>query len=126
MRPTPYTTSLYNARVQSETNKENGREQAEDKTLSNSEPEFTNLDKDRTESQFASDQIWATYDTNACMTFRYNHDLIQTTKMRLDWVLEDLPFACGNFKNDREGQVDFSLFSYLVSCDEGERATQKR
>ncbi|XXG79328.1 hypothetical protein AAC387_Pa09g0426 [Persea americana] len=88
MRTTPYTTSLHTAKVQSETKKENGREQAEDKTQSNSEPEFTNFDKDRTESQFASDQIWATYDTNARKTLygRIKRIISEQSELDVIWL----------------------------------------
>ncbi|KAJ8619572.1 hypothetical protein MRB53_028101 [Persea americana] len=111
--------------------------QSNSESMTYAEPEFTDFDKDRTESQFAADQIWAAYDTNGCMPrfyARVKRIISEQSKLdviwlepcpdpgnqdEVDWVEEELPFACGNFKNGSKGEVDFCSFSYLVSCDKG-------
>lgn len=158
--------SLPNGKGQSKTYENNGKQQAEvgkkvestgkdedsydedftldsDKTQSNSEamtyaePEFNDFDKDRTESQFAVDQIWAAYDTDGCMPRYYARirkiipdqskwDVTwlepcpdSDNQDEVDWVEEELPFACGNFKKGSRGEVDFCSFSYLVCWEKG-------
>ncbi|TXG65758.1 hypothetical protein EZV62_007033 [Acer yangbiense] len=96
------------------------------------DPEFSDFDKDRAESCFAVNQVWAIYDLHDGMP-RYHARIkkvfspgfkLQITWLEPDpdddgendWCDVDLPVACGKFTNGiSEGNEDLLMFSHQVS-----------
>ncbi|KAL5701500.1 hypothetical protein ACHQM5_026827 [Ranunculus cassubicifolius] len=95
------------------------------------DPDFHDFDQDRKEERFASDQLWAVYDTTDGMPRFYARirkfwspgfkvritwlEADPSTQEEIDWVNEDLPTACGKFKfGSTETTEDINMFSHLV------------
>ncbi|KAK1582080.1 hypothetical protein Q3G72_011654 [Acer saccharum] len=95
-------------------------------------PDFSDFDKDRAESCFAVNQVWATYD--ACDAMPRCYARIKKVfspgfKLQITWLEPDpdddgendwcnveLPVACGKFTNGiSEGNEDLLIFSHQVS-----------
>ncbi|KAL5701468.1 hypothetical protein ACHQM5_026798 [Ranunculus cassubicifolius] len=105
------------------------------------DPEFYEFDNDRKEDCFKNDQMWAVYDNTDGMPRFYarikkvfsNGSKVRITwlepnpddKEEIDWVLEELPVACGKFKHGKsETTEDINMFSHLVpSCKEIRRGS---
>ncbi|KAK2640700.1 hypothetical protein Ddye_028495 [Dipteronia dyeriana] len=100
------------------------------------DPEFSDFDKDRAESCFAVNQVWAIYDTCDGMPRYYARIKkvfspgfkLQITWLEPDpddegendWCDVDLPVACGKFTNGKsEGNEDLLMFSHQVSFIRG-------
>ncbi|KAK1581834.1 hypothetical protein Q3G72_009465 [Acer saccharum] len=100
------------------------------------DPEFSDFDKDRAESCFAVNQVWAIYDTCDVMPRMYARikkvfspgfklqitwlDPDPDDEGENDWCDVDLPVACGKFTNGRsEGNEDLLMFSHQVSFIRG-------
>ncbi|CAH9076646.1 unnamed protein product [Cuscuta europaea] len=85
------------------------------------DPEFHDFDKDKEESCFAADQLWARYDTADGMPRFYAHikkiyfpefaiqfnwlEIHPHDKVVNDWADAKLPVACGKFKRCRKSEI---------------------
>lgn len=95
------------------------------------DPDFYEFDKDRNEQCFASDQLWAVYDTSDGMPrfyARIKKVLSPGFKVRItwleadpdkqeeiDWLNGDLPVSCGKFKfGSTQTTEDVNMFSHLA------------
>ncbi|KAI3503913.1 hypothetical protein L1887_32402 [Cichorium endivia] len=102
------------------------------------DPEFSDFEKDRTKDSFAPGQIWAVYDTEDAMPRFYafirkvlspgfNLQItwlkpVPETDDETNWVDEELPVSCGNFKRGKHDKAeDLPMFSHLVSWEEGKK-----
>ncbi|XP_073145814.1 uncharacterized protein [Henckelia pumila] len=102
------------------------------------DPEFGDFDKDRDESLFAVDQIWACYDTVDGMPRFYAKVKkilkspfgLKFTWFEADpkdepgkkWVDEGLPAGCGHFELGRTEETrDFLSFSHKMCCKRGQK-----
>ncbi|MCE5165884.1 hypothetical protein HAX54_012863 [Datura stramonium] len=102
------------------------------------DPEFSDFDKQREESCFAVDQIWACYDTADGMPRFYcqiRKVLSPEFELRftwleanpedqgdIKWVEAELPAGCGKFRRgSSQGTNDRLTFSHLVQCKKGKR-----
>ncbi|XP_059302862.1 uncharacterized protein LOC132055010 [Lycium ferocissimum] len=100
--------------------------------------EFSDFDKQREESCFAVDQIWACYDTADGMPRFYcqiRKVLSPGFELRftwleanpddeedMDWVEAELPAGCGKFKRGSSQKTNDRLtFSHQVQCEKGKR-----
>ncbi|KAK4849866.1 hypothetical protein QYF36_001524 [Acer negundo] len=100
------------------------------------DPDFSDFDKDRAESCFAVNQVWAIYDTCDGMPRYYARikkvfspgfklqitwlDPVPDDEGENHWRDVDLPVACGKFKNgSTEGYEDIRMFSHQVSFIRG-------
>ncbi|PIA61694.1 hypothetical protein AQUCO_00300908v1 [Aquilegia coerulea] len=98
--------------------------------------EFYVFDDDRKEDCFKKDQIWSIYDNVDAMPRFYalirqvfSHGFkVKITwlaanpddKDEIDWVTEDLPVSCGNFKHGQsEINEDINMFSHTVNYVKG-------
>lgn len=104
-------------------------------SVSYPDPEFYDFDKDRDQSKFAVNQIWAVYDDDDGMP-RY-YALIQkvfspcfklqyvwlesnpTSTAEKVWVKAGLPIACGNFTPGSSFNISKSreMFSHVIFCE---------
>ncbi|KAK1581929.1 hypothetical protein Q3G72_010295 [Acer saccharum] len=100
------------------------------------EPEFSDFDKDRAESYFAVNQVWAIYDTCDAMPRCYARikkvfspgfklqitwlKPVPRDKSEKDWCGVDLPVACGKFMNGISQETeDLLMFSHQISSMKG-------
>ncbi|XP_057513732.1 uncharacterized protein LOC130795571 isoform X2 [Actinidia eriantha] len=100
------------------------------------DPEFNDFDKDRGENCFATNQIWACYDTKdgmprfyACVRkvfspgFRLRITWLEACpedQAEINWINEDLPFSCGKFVHgNTDDTTDRLTFSHQVYCEKG-------
>lgn len=98
------------------------------------DPDFNDFDKYRKEECFTVGQTWAVYDTvDAMPRFYAQIRKVFSTGFKLritwlepdpsdeaeiEWVSEDLPYSCGNFKRGKsENTGDRLMFSHLVSWE---------
>uniref|UniRef100_F6HDI6 J domain-containing protein n=1 Tax=Vitis vinifera TaxID=29760 RepID=F6HDI6_VITVI len=127
-----------------ETKKDNGKETVTDDACKRTakdpefyeypDPDFNDFDKDRKEECFTVGQTWAVYDTvDAMPRFYAQIRKVFSTGFKLritwlepdpsdeaeiEWVSEDLPYSCGNFKRGKsENTGDRLMFSHLVSWE---------
>ncbi|KAJ8636503.1 hypothetical protein MRB53_010770 [Persea americana] len=101
------------------------------------DPEFHDFDKDRAQEHFRVGQIWAVYDDSdvlprfyVLIRKTYSHESKVTIawlepnpedQYGLDWLKEELPLACGNFKiGYTEDTENLLMFSHLASWQKGE------
>ncbi|VFQ94423.1 unnamed protein product [Cuscuta campestris] len=102
------------------------------------DPEFHDFDKDREESCFSADQLWACYDTADGMPRFYAHikkicspkfsiqfnwlEIHPDDKIDNDWVMSELPVACGKFKRGKSATVrSVASFSHQVLWEKGKK-----
>lgn len=102
------------------------------------DPEFNDFEKDRKEDSFAPGQIWAVYDTEDAMPRFYALirkvvspgfklqitwlKAVPETDDETNWVDEELPVSCGNFKRGKHDKAeDLPMFSHLVTWEEGKK-----
>ncbi|KAL4567772.1 hypothetical protein LXL04_023365 [Taraxacum kok-saghyz] len=102
------------------------------------DPEFNDFEKGRKEDSFTPGQIWALYDTEDAMPRFYAYIRkvqspgfsLQITWLKpipeshdeTNWVDEELPVSCGNFKRGKHDKIsDLPMFSHLVSWEEGKK-----
>ncbi|KAK2640692.1 hypothetical protein Ddye_028487 [Dipteronia dyeriana] len=97
-------------------------------------PEFSDFDKDRAESCFAVNQVWAVYDRRDVMPRNYariKNVFSPGFKLQITWLEPDpgdesedlcdvdLPVACGKFMNGRSKEIqgieDHLMFSHQIS-----------
>ncbi|PSS24892.1 DnaJ subfamily B member like [Actinidia chinensis var. chinensis] len=100
------------------------------------DPEFNDFDKDRGENCFATDQIWACYDTKDGMPrfyarvrkvfspgFRLRITWLEPhpeDQAEINWINEDLPFSCGKFvQGNTDDTTDRLTFSHQIYCEKG-------
>ncbi|CAH9094994.1 unnamed protein product [Cuscuta europaea] len=92
------------------------------------DPEFHDFDKDKEESCFAADQLWACYDTADGMPRFYAHikkiyspefaiqfnwlEIHPHDKLVNDWADAELPVACGKFKRCRKSEIVYDRVSF--------------
>ncbi|CBI26128.3 unnamed protein product, partial [Vitis vinifera] len=98
-----------------ETKKDNGKETVTDdackrKFYEYPDPDFNDFDKDRKEECFTVGQTWALRITWL--------EPDPSDEAEIEWVSEDLPYSCGNFKRGKsENTGDRLMFSHLVSWE---------
>ncbi|XP_023769940.1 uncharacterized protein LOC111918512 [Lactuca sativa] len=102
------------------------------------DPEFNDFEKDRKEDSFTPGQIWALYDTEDAMPRFYAYirkvqspgfslqitwlKPVPETDDETNWVEEELPVSCGNFKRGKPDKAeDLPMFSHLVTWEEVKR-----
>lgn len=112
--------------------------EAEPEVFECPDPEFSDFEKDRTKDSFAPGQIWAVYDTEDAMPRFYAYirkvvspgfnlqitwlKPVPETDDERNWVDEELPVSCGNFKRGKHDKAeDLPMFSHLVSWEEGKK-----
>ncbi|XP_038893076.1 uncharacterized protein LOC120081951 [Benincasa hispida] len=102
------------------------------------DPDFHNFDRDRTESSFGDNQVWAAYDDDDGMPRRYAwiHSVVSLDpfKMKirwlnsiidnelgsLNWVSSGFPKTCGGFRTGRcEIYSSINSFSHKVRWSKG-------
>lgn len=112
----------------------------EEESLSYPDPEFFDFEKNRDESEFRVNQIWALYDDLDGMTRFYariknvyssnfkvtytwlEHDPIDDAEK--EWSEEELPVGCGEFKLGKTtSSKDKPIFSHLMSWSSGKRGS---
>lgn len=112
-------------------------EKSDIKTFDCAEPEFSDFNKLRDESQFDVNQLWACYDNVDSMPRFYAKVKKVYTPFKLlitwleakpidktyeDWIDEELPAGCGNFKLGITEETDVHLsFSHQMCCGKGEK-----
>ncbi|CAN4108661.1 unnamed protein product [Withania somnifera] len=102
------------------------------------DPEFSDFEKLKAQNCFATDQVWACYDTADGMPRFYAHirkvcspefkvmfswlEAQPEDQSSRAWVRTELPVGCGKF---RHGSTDFTsdrlTFSHQVQCEMGKR-----
>ncbi|WCJ43240.1 DNAJ heat shock N-terminal domain-containing protein [Euphorbia peplus] len=115
------------------TNKLNSNEAPKTDICVYPDPDFNNFEKQREESNFAVNQVWAIYDSLDSMPrfyARIRKVITPGFKLQitwLEWSSKDkaerrwsdsgLPVACGRFENGNRETVDDNLmFSHVTSC----------
>lgn len=99
------------------------------------DPEFSDFDKDKAESCFAADQIWAIYDPVDGMPryyarirkvfspgFRLKITWLEAdpvNEAEIDWCDKELPVACGKYVLGNSQTVDHGMFSHQMQCIKG-------
>lgn len=125
-----------------ETEKEKDEETAPEANASDPEvyvypdPDFSDFDKQRTDSSFAVGQLWAIYDTIDAMPrfyafikkvfspgFRLKITWLEPDPYdpdEINWANEDLPVSCGKFRiGHSENTEDQLMFSHLATWEKG-------
>lgn len=102
------------------------------------DPEFSDFDKVREESNFRVNQLWACYDTSDGMPRFYakvkkvnvSPFELSITWLEADpigdayekWVDEELPVGCGSFRHGKTENTSARLsFSHRVHCEKGKK-----
>lgn len=100
------------------------------------DPEFNDFDKDKAESCFAINQVWAIYDTFDGMPRFYARikkvfspgfklqiswfEADPDDQGQIDWCDQDLPVACGKYRiGGTDETEDRLMFSHQVQCVKG-------
>ncbi|XP_010905504.1 uncharacterized protein [Elaeis guineensis] len=125
-------------------NVDSGKETTQPISIDVPDPDFNDFDKDRTESSFDADQVWATYDNEDGMPRLYA--LVQKVislkpfKIRmsflnsksnselgpLNWVASGFSKTCGDFRVGRYEVSDtVNIFSHRVRWEKGPRGVIK-
>lgn len=102
------------------------------------DPEFSDFEKDKAQTCFAVNQVWALYDTLDGMPRFYARIKkvfspgfkVQITWLEadpddqdeIDWCDEELPVACGKYRTGHtEEMEDHLMFSHQIECLKGAR-----
>ncbi|KAF8038946.1 hypothetical protein BT93_B1489 [Corymbia citriodora subsp. variegata] len=102
------------------------------------DPEFSDFEKDKAQTCFAVNQVWAVYDTLDGMPRFYARIKkvfspgfkVQITWLEadpddqdeIDWCDNELPVACGKYRNGHtEDTEDHLMFSHQIKCLKGAR-----
>lgn len=115
-------------------------EAPESETYIYPDPDFSNFEKDKAESSFAVNQVWAIYDSIDGMPrfyARVKKVLTPEFKLQITWLEassdnkaeeywcdQGLPVACGRFENGDTETVDCRMFSHqMYWMNAGRRGT---
>ncbi|KAF2294865.1 hypothetical protein GH714_024628 [Hevea brasiliensis] len=115
-----------------DTSKLNSNEAPKSEIFEYPDPDFSNFEKDRAESSFAVNQIWAIYDSFDGLPRFYARvkkvltpgfklqitwlEAISHNKAEQQWHDEDLPVGCGRYENGNTETVDCQMFSHQMHC----------
>ncbi|KAJ9131542.1 hypothetical protein P3X46_035197 [Hevea brasiliensis] len=115
-----------------DTSKLNSNEAPKSEIFEYPDPDFSNFEKDRAESSFAVNQIWAIYDSVDGLPRFYARvkkvltpgfklqitwlEAISHNKAEQQWHDEDLPVGCGRYENGNTETVDCQMFSHQMHC----------